>query len=351
MTFADLLILNGKVLTVDKNFSIKEAIAVKNGLIIDVGDSDSIRRLAGPRTEVIDLEGKMILPGAHDAHVHAANMGVLLNPMCLNLFYPNIKSLKDLKEKVAEKVKSTPPGTWIMGIGWSAVLMEEFGGDPTKTVTRYDLDDVSPDHPVFLYHNSLHMLVANSKAMELSGITKHTPDAKGIVRDHTGEPTGIFEESVGENLITKNVPPLSYEELKKSIGYCQEELNKNGYTSFADAGLGVGGSYQMCDMWGHRVIDVYQQMSKAKELTCRASIGVFPFSGGLQSYETLLKGLEKTELPKDNDPNWVRFWLKIWLDGMPENATVWMWQKQDAFGSHGTSLFPGETDDEQYEDF
>ncbi|AGL02309.1 amidohydrolase [Desulfoscipio gibsoniae] len=351
MAYADMLILNGKVLTVDKNFSIKEAIAVKNGMIIDVGTSDDVKRLAGSQTKVIDLMGKVILPGAHDAHLHAATYGMVLNPSFLNLSYPNIKSLEELKEKLAAKVKSTPPGTWIKGMGWNPAFLEEFGGDATKLITRYDLDDVSPDHPVYLIHYSCHLLVANSKALELSGLNKDTPDMKGMARDpQTGEPTGIFEETFGQYLLTKNAPLPSYEEIKENIKICQAKLNSDGYTSHTDAGLGVGGDYQMGGMWGSRCIDVYQQMSEAGELTCRASLGVFPFFEGVHSYENLLKGLEKTKLPKNNDPNWVRFWLKFWGDGMLENWTTWMWDEQ-VCGHHGRSSFPGETDEEQYEDF
>lgn len=351
MAVADMLIINAKVLTVDKDFSIKQAIAVKDGLIIDVGDTENIKKLAGPQTKVIDLEGKTILPGAHDAHMHATLVGILMDPSFFNLFYPNIKSLKELKEKLAERVKKTPPGTWICGLGWNTAMMEEFAGNLLAPITRYDLDEVSPDHPVFLIHFSCNQLVANSKAIELAGVTKDTP-MKGVIKDsQTGEPTGMFEGFPAQVLIGKYAPLPLAEDIKQYIKLCQEELNRNGYTSHTDAGLGVGADHLLAGLWGSVAIDAYQQMSKNKELTCRVSIGLFPFIDSIHSYENMLEGFEKTDLSKHNDdPNWIRYWLKIRADGMPLNYTIWM-DKDQKCGHHGSSTFPGGTDGEQYEDF
>lgn len=353
MAYADLLILNGKVLTVDKDFSVKEAIAVKNGLIIDVGDTDDIKRLIGPQTKVIDLEGKTILPGAHDAHAHISLTGAILNPSFFNLFPPNIKSLKELKEKLAERVKKVPKGTWIYGLGWNCATMEEFKGDEMALLSRYDLDEVSPDHPVYLIHYTCNQIVANSKAIEISGLDKDCPDMEGFKRDpKTGKLTGLITGFPEGALVAKNAPPPAIEHVKDCIRYCQQEMNKQGFTSHTDGGLGVGADHLMSGLWGSVAVDAYREMSKNKELTCRVSIGHFPYIDSVHSYENMIKGFESVDLSKyeGDDPNWICYWQKIRGDGFPMDFSIWM-NKDQSVGHHGASHFPGKTDEEQYSDF
>ncbi len=348
MAYADMVISNGKVLTVDKDFSIKEAIAVKDGMIIEVGNTDDIKKHVGPQTNVIDLEGKTILPGAHDAHMHGLCLGFIMSPSIVNLFFT--KSLKQMKEQLAAKVKTVTPGTWIIGGGWNTLQMEEFAADPKLMLTKHDIDDVTPDNPVYLIDYSSHVLLVNSKALEIAGVDKNTPkpDPGTIVKDtQTGEPTGLLLDYAAEVLVTKHAPLPTYEEIKQNILISQSEYVKNGITSHMDI-MGVGGDYLMNGMYGSRCIDVYHQLSQTGELKCRVSIGVWPFIDGVHGYERCVKGLEITKLPEEN--NWLKFWLKIWGDGMPQSFNAWMWQDQ-IYGHHGHSTFPGATDEEQYEDF
>ena len=178
MIVADTVFINGKVATVDKRFSFKKAIAVKDGWIIDVGENDEIRAYIGPDTKVIDLGGKVILPGAHDAHIHAISW--MFNNTCCYLGPEVMQTVPEMRSILAEEIKKFAPGEWVQGSGLSPEFIEG-RNNTTSPVTCHDIDEVSPDNPVAIMHGSAHGLLANSKAMELRGITKDTPDRKSVV--------------------------------------------------------------------------------------------------------------------------------------------------------------------------
>lgn len=355
MIQADMVIINGKVATVDKKFSIKEAIAVKQGRIIDVGENNDIKRLTGPDTEVIDLKGKLILPGTHDAHMHGVGFGYSMSPSFMNLYFPFVKSLKDMKNLLSERVKKAKPGEWLNGMGWNTAQMVEFAASPGRMLTKADIDDVTPDNPVIIHDFSSHVMLVNSKALEQSGIDKNTPDPLhgAMGRDPaTGEPDGLFFEYSAHAMVAKNVPQPKDADLREYIRLCQSELNKNGITSYNDAGLGLGGDHIAGGTSGSKCIEVYQEMCEAGELTCRVSIGVFPGIDGVMSYDSIAEGLKRTRLPNLTDPHWVSAAMgKIWGDGIPTNNTSWMWENYKNADHHGRSNFPGESDEEQYNDF
>lgn len=246
MVVADLVILNGKVATVDKDFSFKEAIAVKDGWIIDVGTNEEIKKYISDETKVIDLEGKVILPGANDSHMHAAHTGLKLKAYCIDVGSPDITSLKDIQDKVADAIEKAPEGSWIYGMGWNGMLIKELA-EENRSLRKEDLDPVSPNNPVILSDFGLHTLVANSKALEIAGIDKDFrelgPEEGIIERDpETGEPTGVLMEWGAQTLVTKHCPVLSDEEIEESIIAIQKALNEKGITSHTDI-VGLGGEY------------------------------------------------------------------------------------------------------------
>jgi len=182
---ADSVMMNGKVITVDKEFSIRQAVAVKDGRIIRVGTNNEVKALIGSNTKVLDIKGKSMLPGINDSHGHPTYMGGIRPPLALDLGFPTIKTIGDMVEILRKKVETVQPGEWIRGFGWDQGYLEECKNDPAMLPRRKDIDPVSPDNPVTFTDFSGHTLLVNSKALELAGITKDTPDPEGgeIERD------------------------------------------------------------------------------------------------------------------------------------------------------------------------
>ena len=133
---ADLITINGKVITVDKDFSIKQAIAVKDGWIVAVGTNGDVQKFAGKNTQVIDLKGKPILPGINESHGHTAAFASVRPPFAIDARYPTVKSMADIKAEVAAKVKELGPSKWIRGRGWNTALLEEFKNNPDEYLSK-----------------------------------------------------------------------------------------------------------------------------------------------------------------------------------------------------------------------
>lgn len=227
---ADLVLVNGKVVTVDRNDSIAEAVAVKNGKIMKVGTSQDVRALTGEKTKVIDLEGKAVLPGLIDCHIHV-DWYSATTKLFLNIRGSANTPLEKILEKIRKKVQETPKGEWIIAQG--RIAMQPY---PTKE----ELDELAPDNPVIINMSS-HRLLLNAKALEAAEggkITKDRPTeeelhklAPGgrIERDpKTGEPTGITEDCL--DYIFRSCP-YPYEKLKKAIKETCHELVSYGVTS------------------------------------------------------------------------------------------------------------------------
>jgi predicted amidohydrolase YtcJ len=239
---ADLILINGNIYTVDPENPRVEAIAVKGDRIMRVGDNADIKKLEGEQTEVIDLEGRFVMPGFIEGHGHFSGLGNSL----MNLNFLKAKSWDEIVQMVAEKVKDAQPGEWITGRGWH---QEKWDKPLDRQVLGYPyhdmLSEVSPDNPVLLDHASGHSIFANAKAMELAGITAETPNPAGgeVVRDSGGEAIGVFEENA-EGLIYRvyreYLNTLSEEEKAnrwlEAVEMAQRECLAKGVTSFQDAG-------------------------------------------------------------------------------------------------------------------
>lgn len=348
MISADLVILNGKVATVDCSFSMKEAISVKDGWIIDVGSDEEIRGYIGPDTKIIDLEGKVILPAANDAHMHAVHTGLKLRPGFIDAGY-GVKSIKDIQDKIAKAVDEAKPGEWVYGIGFMDFMLKECI-EEGRLLNRYDLDTVSKEHPVMLNDFGLHTLVVNSKALEIAGIHKDfrelTPEEGYIGRDsETGEPNGRFGEWAAQNLITKHCPVLSEKEMEECIIRVQRALNEQGITSHTDI-VGLGGDKLFLGTWGERAIHLYEKMAREGRLTARVSCNIFSALNGVQSYDAVTKGIQQMNLPEFKNRNWVKAdCIKIFGDG-----STWLRKTSGNENNHGRSVFPGTTDEKQAEE-
>jgi len=195
---ADLAFVNGRVYTMDAARRWAGGCAVREGRIVAVGIDAEVRELIGPETNVVDLGGRMLLPGFQDAHVHAAASGLEMLRCNLSDAY----SLPEYERIVRDYAAAHPDDAWIVGSGWS---MDVFpSGNPPKE----PLDGVVADRPVRLWSRDGHSVWVNSRALEIAGVSRDTPDPVDgwIVRDEEGEPTGVLKDNA-INLISPLLPP------------------------------------------------------------------------------------------------------------------------------------------------
>ena len=230
----DLIIINGKVVTVDKNDSTAEAIAVKNGYIIKVGSNQEVKSLASGETKEIDLEGKTIYPGFIDTHEHCIRRGLQLD--YVNCRTPPMRSLDQIVAALKEKADSKPDGEWVIG-SW----FDETQWEDKRFPNRYDLDRASTRHPVYLGRAGGHNSVANSLALELAGISKDTEQPAGghIEKDESGIPTGRLDEKAAMDMVRSFIPAPTGEEeiglLVESWPVLEETYLSWGITSLHEA--------------------------------------------------------------------------------------------------------------------
>lgn len=348
---ADLAIVNGKVVTVDKDFSIKQAVAVKDGEIVAVGTTGEVEALVGQDTRVLDIKGKVVLPGINDSHCHAAVFGGTRPPLVLDLYYPTVKSIGDIAEALRKEVEGCQPGEWIHGFGWDQGFLQECKKDPTRFPRKWDLDPVSLNNPVAFTDYSCHTLLVNSKALELVGITKDTPNPEGgeIERDPaTGEPTGILKELSAQALVHKIVPLLTKEQKREAILSAMKQFNANGITSYTEGALGPGGDAFARGLMGSECINIYKELCEQGKLTARVTILLLMGEYGSLSMDDLERGLSTFRLPPGLDSKRLRIaGVKIFADGIPETKTAWMYDEYIG-GGYGSLVVPGEAEEDKY---
>src|SRR3990170_1124192 len=196
---ADLALINGKVLTMNPAQPVAEAVAIKSNRIVKVGTNAEIRQHVGKGTKVVLIDGKTVIPGFIDTHIHVVDFGRLLTWLDLT----NANSIEEMKNNIRKRVEKTPEGQWILGRGWNESRFSD-----KRLPNRSDLDSVSPDNPVILYHEIAKACVVNSRALELADVTAQTPAPQDgtIDRDAgTGEPTGILRDNA-TNLVWQKIP-------------------------------------------------------------------------------------------------------------------------------------------------
>jgi len=236
---ADLALINGKIVTVDENESIAQAVAVKFGRILAVGTNEEIKGLIGKNTKVIDLKGRTAIPGLMDSHCHITSTAVEMVGVLDLSEEAGVRSIADIEKKIAEKARVTPPGEWIIGAREDDYKLAE-----KRHPTRWELDEASPDHPVVISTVGGHFSIANSKAFELAGVTQDTPDPVGGMFDRdpeTGELTGGLHETA-RAVIRRAMPPrkeLSREQIAEVVKNMLLEVASTGLTCIYD---NVGGS-------------------------------------------------------------------------------------------------------------
>ncbi len=239
---ADTILLNGNIYTVNENQPTAQALAIKDGQIVEIGSNAEIEKWQGEGTETIDLKGQFTMPGFIEGHGHFSGLGYSL----IDLNFLKSKNWNEIVAAVAEKAKTAEPGEWIIGRGWH---QEKWNEELERHVNGYPyhdhLSEAAPNNPVMLRHASGHGLIANQSAMELAGVSKETPDPSGgrIVRDASGDAIGVFEEtamSIINRIHSEYLETLSAEEQLErwyeGISLAEQECLSKGITSFQDAG-------------------------------------------------------------------------------------------------------------------
>lgn len=226
----DLVITNGKIITVDERFAITQAVAIRGDRIIAVGSNADMARLAGPTTRRIDLKGKTVIPGLIDNHMHLLRAATTWTR---ELRFDGIESRKQAVEMLRAKVKTAGPQGWVYTIGgWTH---HQFADDP-KDFTREELDQIAPDNPVAL-QESYYEFVLNSKALHTFGIEDNKPDpadfVKGsIQRDASGKPTGVIQGDIpATRPVQARLPKVAPDELEASTKALINNMNRVGLTS------------------------------------------------------------------------------------------------------------------------
>ena len=340
----DLVLRQGQIVTAFDN-CVVEAMAVRANRVCAVGSNTYVSSLAGPRTQIVELGGRTVVPGINDSHVHIGFFGAVRPPLVLDVGFPAVRSIAE----VAEVVRVAPrKNGWVKGIGWDIGYLDD--AHPERSPRRDDLDPVSADTPVALRDFSGHQLWVNSKALELAGISENTPDPNDglIVRDSDGRPTGILKESAA-TLVAQIMPPLTDFELNQALDTARRIMHAEGITSVTDAALGPGGNTFEGGAAGERFLQHLAERAGRQDFALRTTV-LLAFSPLTTSSLSDVQTHLQTFKPPPNKPGWFHVaGIKLFADGVPPNKTAWMSQ-QYAGGGCGCLTIAGDKDDERLED-
>jgi predicted amidohydrolase YtcJ len=305
---ADLIVVNARVWTVDATRPEAEAVAVAGDRILAVGTRGEIERLRGPDTRVVDAEGRFLMPGFEDAHIHLMTGGAQLDSVDLK----DAATPAEFARRIGDRAKQTARGEWILGGNWDE---QRWTGAPLPT--RELVDAVAPDTPVFVSRYDEHMSLANSAALRLAGVTARTPDPPGgmIVRDAKGNPTGILKDAA-QSYVYKIVPAPTADQRARTLRRALAHMASLGVTSVQDMGPDPDD------------VAVYAAFASRGELTAR--IRAVPAEVALA--QQLAKGPVKTAAT----PFFRVDGAKGFADGSLGSTTAFFFEPYaDAPGSHG----------------
>jgi len=306
---ADLIFVNGRVLTVDAGDRVAEAVAVRGSRIIAVGTTVQIQRTAGPQTQRIDLAGRTMTPGLLDAHMHFADGGGT-RLVQLDVSYPTVRSIRDIAHAVKARADSAPAGRWIQGRGWDEGKLTE-----RRLMTAADLDAAAPNHPVYLTNTTGHYGVANSVALRLAGITRETPDPPNgtIDRDASGHPTGVLKESA-QSLVRRLIPPRTAEDNERGIRDLIKAYNAEGMTGAKDPGI------------SQQTVALYRRIQQDSALTVRI-FGLWSAPRSVAAARQLITERAATTRPyaSTGDDQIVMGGVKLYADGSGGARTAWLY--------------------------
>jgi predicted amidohydrolase YtcJ len=306
---ADLIVTNARIYTVNPQQNWAEAIAVRGDKIVAVGDRKQIERLRGSATKLIDAGHRLLVPGFTDCHIHFIDGALSSQQIQLD----DAKKLEEIQRRVVEYARSHPDKPWILGRGW---VYEVFA--PSGLPDKKYLDQIVPDRAVYLESYDGHTWWANSKALQLAGITRQTPDPPGgtIVRDpKTGEATGVFKEDPADDLIRRAIPVPTREAKLQALRAALKAANGVGLVRVHSAGgFGIASS----DLSN---ADLYDELRRRGELTLRMYMAY-----RVQPPALLPEQVQEIENARQRyHDEWISAGaVKFFLDGVVESHTAAM---------------------------
>ena len=316
LTSPDLIVLNADIRTMDVARPRAQALAVRDGRIVAVGDNDSVRALKNGRTETVDAGGRLVLPGFQDTHIHLQDSGTELSTGAV--LY-SAETVEQLQKLVADYAASHPGDAWIRGWGWNAGVFGE------KNLTRAVLDAAVPDRPVAIWASDGHNAAVNSRAIELSGLDKENSDpANGhFVRDADGRVTGLLYEAATQ-WMNARMPKQGDAVHTEGVRFGQKQCNRHGITGVLDA------------LVQERHMRVYRNLADAGELTIRvaATALVVPedsVEGALERVSMLRRDYARDMVAVHS--------AKFFLDGVMENRTGLMIEPYSDTGENAELMF------------
>ncbi|MFZ0927885.1 MAG: amidohydrolase [Syntrophobacteraceae bacterium] len=326
---ADLVLVNGKIVTVDEKQPAAEAIAIRRDTIVAVGSRDEIDGYIGKSTQLLDIKGMFAMPGFIDGHGHL----LFLGKSKMELDLTKAGDWDQVVSMVADSVRKAGPGEWIIGSGWH---QEKWNKRPSPQIEGYPTDDalnkVSPENPVLLTHASGHALFANLRARELAGVTKDTkdPDGGAIMRDSSGNPVGVFFDAaeglisrVHEEAMAKRTPEQVEAQWRKAVGLAVEDCVSKGITSFEDASSSF------------RDIDRYKKLVEENNLGIRLWVMIH------EQNKDLAENLAKYKIINFGDKRLTVRAIKKFMDGALGSHTAWLLEPySDLPGSTGLNVEP-----------
>jgi predicted amidohydrolase YtcJ len=315
---ADLVLTGGRIWTVNQAQPEAEAVAAWRGRILFIGRDAEARTLVGPRTRVIELKGRRVLPGFYDSHVHLLSGGIGLARVALK----DAQDEEDFGRRLREFDRKLPPGRWMLGGNWDHD--RAFGG---RLPDAAMLDKYVPDRPVFLWRFDGHMAVANSRALQAAGITAATPDPAGGVIDRApgGRPAGTLRDNAMD-LVQSNLPPFSDDEIAEAVRAALDEARRQGVTSIQD--MDGSGAVTRRKLFG-----IYQRLARSGQLTLRIDLR-WP----LQEWESL----DQLGAQSGLGDEWIKIGgVKGFVDGSLGSSTAKMFQPYlNEPGSSGIYVTP-----------
>lgn len=304
-TVADLVVTNGRIYTADATRPVVDAMAIRGGRVVFVGDRAGAKALTGAATQVLDLDGQTVIPGMTDAHAHVLGLGQSLR----NVDLVGTTSYDAVIARVVERAMQTPKGEWIIGRGWD----QNDWGD-TRWPSHEALSRAVPDHPVYLERVDGHAAVVNALAMQRAGLTRATKDPSGgqIIRDARGEPIGVLVDNA-QSLVERSIPAATRAQVKGMVAAAITEMHRWGLTGVHDAGASA------------QTLELYEELGREGALDLRLYAMISDHAPTLEAWfrRGPQSGLFDGRL-------WVRS-IKLYQDG--------------ALGSRGAALLEPYSDD------
>lgn len=300
---ADTAFINGEVVTIDEKQTITEALAVKDNKIISVGTTMKIKELIGNKTNVIDLEGRSLLPGFVDAHMHLSIYGT--NMLDISSKQPEVTSLQDLYKALKKEAENTKKGDWIRAWGFNENTISD-----KRFPTKKELDEISTSHPILIVRVCNHLSIVNSKSLELANIDDETKNPEGgvIEKDSSGFLTGKLIETA--HMQMSNLAVRSDEELATSLKLASDTLIKYGVTSIHDAG-GYGD--------GPRIFNIMKDSIESGDIKVR----IYAMIASLTNSEKFINQMkEKNVITGLGDERFKIGPVKLFSDGSSTGPTL-----------------------------